>query len=150
MRFSLTLLLALTMNFARAGTPVAWSFAAEPTAGDTVAVRLTAVCDPGWHIYALTLPSDEGPLPTVITVRQDSLYRIAGPATGPAPQEKDDPNFGMRVRYHAGTTSFVQPVVRRTQGAFTIRGQVEYMACNEMTCLPPVPVPFHLDIPALK
>jgi thiol:disulfide interchange protein DsbD len=150
MRTFLMLLFPLLMPTAWAGSPVKWSFTADPASGDTVAVRLTAVCDPGWHIYALTLPSDEGPLPTVITVRQDSLYRIAGPATGPAPQEKDDPNFGMRVRYHGGTTSFVQPVVRLTQGAFTIRGQVEYMACNEMTCLPPVPVPFHLDIPALK
>ena len=75
---------------------------------------------------------------------------VAGPAIEPAPQEKDDPNFGMRVRYHTGTTTFVQAVIRRSRDAFVISGQTEYMACNEMTCLPPVQVPFHLDIPALK
>lgn len=150
MRIPLVLLLSLFMHAAWAGSPVKWSFAADPTSGDTVEVHLTAVCDPGWHIYALTLPSDDGPLPTVITIQPDSLYRIAGPVIEPTPQEKDDPNFGMRVRYHSGTVSFVQPVIRLMRGSFAISGQVEYMACNEMTCLPPVPVPFHLEIVASK
>lgn len=150
MRISLVLLLSLFIHAAWAGSPVKWSFTADPAGGDTVVVHLTAVCEPGWHIYALTLPSDDGPLPTVITIQPDSLYHTAGPALEPAPQEKDDPNFGMRVAYHSGSTSFVQPVLRLTKGAFTISGQVEYMACNEMTCLPPVPVPFHLEIPASK
>jgi len=150
MRISLVFLLSLFMQAAWAGSPVKWSFTADHAAGDSVVVHLTAVCDPGWHIYALTLPSDDGPLPTVITVQSDSLYHTAGPVVEPTPKEKDDPNFGMRVRYHTGTVVFVQPLLRHTAGAFTIHGNVEYMTCNDSTCLPPVTVPFHLNIAASK
>ncbi len=150
MQISLVLLLSLFMHAAWAGSPVKWSFAADPAQGDTVAVHLNAVCDPGWHIYALTLASSDGPLPTVITVQPDSLYRTAGPVIEPTPKEKDDPNFGMRVSYHTGTVAFIQQVVRKTAAAFSINGKVEYMTCNESTCLPPVTVPFHLNISASK
>ena len=124
-------------SLAWAGGPISWVFASGPTGGDTVQVHLTATCEPGWHIYALTLPSDEGPLPTVVTVEQE-------------PEETDDPNFGMVVRYHGGTATFSQPTERDTQEAYTLHGSVEYMACNDKTCLPPRKVEFTLDIPSAK
>lgn len=131
-----------------AGGPVSWVFAAAPSEGDTVEVQMNATCEPGWHIYALTLPSDEGPLPTVIEVDAGPEYQLAGVTLEPKPIEENDPNFGMIVRYHGGTTTFIQPVERNSTGAFTIHGSVEYMACNDMTCLPPTKVEFTLDIPS--
>ncbi len=131
-----------------AGGPVKWMFAATPAQGDTIEVRMSATCEPGWHIYALTLPSDEGPLPTVIDVDAGTGYQLVGEAVEPEPIEENDPNFGMIVRYHAETATFIQPVERNSTGAFTIHGSVEYMACNDMTCLPPNTVEFTVDIPS--
>lgn len=144
------LLGTILASAAWAGGPISWVFASEPAKGDTVQVSLTATCEAGWHIYALTLPSDDGPLPTVVNVDPGHGYHLAGPAIEQEPEEKDDPNFGMVVRYHGGTATFTQPTARDTQEAYTLHGSVEYMACNDQTCLPPRKVEFTLDIPSAK
>ncbi|MBS1569030.1 MAG: hypothetical protein JST45_06250 [Bacteroidetes bacterium] len=148
-------LLSLAMApsfFAWAGSPVKWSFAAIALKADTVQVQLNATCEPGWHIYALTLPSDDGPLPTVVKVDQGTGYAIAGAPCGPVPVEKLDPAFGILVHYHEGTATFTQDLLRSGSGPFKVHGYVEYMACNDKTCLPPTREEFNLDIPpaALK
>ena len=147
-RLFLLIAFSLIVSALMAGGPVTWMFQAAPTQGDTMEVRLSATCEAGWHIYALTLPSDEGPLPTVIHVDAGTGYQLAGEPMEPEPIEENDPNFGMIVRYHGGTATFIQSVQRESAGSFTIHGSVEYMACNDMTCLPPRSVEFTLDIPS--
>ncbi|MBP8823745.1 MAG: hypothetical protein KBH07_08885 [Flavobacteriales bacterium] len=131
-----------------AGGPVTWSFSSVPGGGDTLQVRLTATCEPGWHIYALELPSDQGPLPSEVEWTPTPAYRLLGATTEPKPIEKDDPNFGVAVRYHPGVVSFIQRVVRNTERPFAITGAVAYMACNDKTCLPPRRVPFAVNVPS--
>jgi len=132
-----------------AGEPVTWSFAANPASGDTVEIALSAACEPGWHIYALDLPSDAGPLPTVVQVDDGMGYHLVGAVIEPAPLEVIDPNFGMRVRYHGDRTIFTQAIRRDMDQAITVQGSVEFMACNDKTCLPPRQVEFKLEIPPL-
>jgi thiol:disulfide interchange protein DsbD len=140
------LLLALGI-MAHANGPVTWSFSAVNLNRDTVQVQLHSNCEAGWHIYALSLPTDEGPLPTVVKVDEDPAYKLAGPPSAPEPVVKMDPAFGVMVRYYEDTTTFMQELVRASQGPVTVRGAVEYMACNDKTCLPPTRVEFKLDIP---
>lgn len=130
-----------------AGGPVNWVFSTQSSGADTVQVQLTATCDAGWHIYALTLPSDKGPLPTEVRMEPSTAWRAAGPVEEAAPEETNDPAFGMLVRYHSGTVLFKQDLLPATPRAFTVHGSVEYMACNDRTCLPPTSVEFTLDIP---
>ncbi len=147
-RLFLLIAFSLIVSVLMAGGPVTWTFEAIPAQGDTMEVRLNATCETGWHIYALTLPSNQGPLPTVIQVENGAGYQVVGGPVEPEPIEENDPNFGMIVRYHGGTATFIQPVQRNSAGTFTIHGSVEYMACNDMTCLPPTTVEFTLDIPS--
>lgn len=149
MRLLLTTVLLLRTLFAAAG-PVSWQFSSETTADGQVLVHLTAICEEGWHIYALTLPRDDGPLPTVIRNTGAGAYEVAGPVNEPAPEEVDDPNFGMRVRYHAGTVTFTLPIKRLTDQAFEVTGEVEFMSCNDHTCLPPRTEKFTVPIPVSK
>lgn len=146
----LGLLALLAAGAAAAGEPVTWRFTAETSATDTVRVQLAATCEAGWHIYALTLPTDEGLLPTVVQLDRSDAYTPAGGPQEPRPEEQMDPNFGMVVRFHGGNVIFSQAVRRTTGQAFRIHGGVEYMACNDKTCLPPHTVPFTLDIPASR
>lgn len=111
-------------------------------------VQLTAVCEEGWHIYALELPRDDGPLPTVIRLFPNEHYTARGKVIEPAAEEVDDPNFGMRVRYHSGTVVFHVPIERTTNAAFQLMGEAEFMVCNDKTCLPPKAVPFTVNVPA--
>ncbi|MCB9171020.1 MAG: hypothetical protein H6597_02065 [Flavobacteriales bacterium] len=148
MRTLLTSFALLLMSmYAFAANPVHWEFEAETRADGTVAVLLHAKVDEGWHIYALSLPRDDGPLPTEIHVQEDPNY-VLREVVEPNAKEVMDNNFGMRVRYHSGEPTFTALVDRRTDGSFTVRGTVEYMVCNDNTCLPPVAVPFEVAVPA--
>ncbi|MFT3885020.1 MAG: protein-disulfide reductase DsbD family protein [Flavobacteriales bacterium] len=148
MRVLLSALALVHVLLAAASGPISWTFASEPAADGKVLVRLMAVCEEGWHIYALTLPRDDGPLPTVIRNTGVGTYKLDGAIAEPAAEEVDDPNFGMKVRYHAGTTTFTLPIERLTDDAFEVTGEVEFMSCNDKTCLPPRTVKFTVPVPA--
>lgn len=143
------LLLPALLLSGPADPPVAWSFAAVPGDDGLVRVELRAALEPGWHLYATVLPSDEGPLPTVFRFVASEGYEVVGELMEPGPEEEYDPNFGMVVRYHSGTPVFTLLVRRRSAGAFAVEGGVEYMVCDDTTCLPPVTVPFSIQVEAL-
>ena len=148
-----TLVLLTTMlcvAFAFAAGPISWKFSSIVSADGNIVVSLQAVCEEGWHIYALTLPRDDGPFPTVVRVTSTKLYDGSGAVQEPQPVEMDDPNFQMQVRYHTGSPVFTIPVKRLSAGAFDVTGEVEFMSCNDKTCLPPEVVKFTLPIAALK
>lgn len=132
-----------------ASGPVTWRFGTKEAADGAIQVTLRAICEEGWHLYALTLPRDDGPFPTVITVLPSENFRAGAPME-PAPIEVDDPNFQMLVRYHGHETEFTIPVERLSKAAFTVEGSVEFMCCNDKTCLPPVTEKFSIPFPAVK
>lgn len=152
LRSTLTLLSAagLTAYAIAQGTaqkaPVTWSTGVE-TSGKEVLLKATARIDEGWHVYALTLPSDQGPLPTVFTFSPSTDYALVDATSEPKPEEVEDPNFMMLVRHHSHHPVFVQKAARKGSGAFEVNATVEYMACNNTMCLPPVQVPlvFHVE-----
>lgn len=149
-RIVLSLLSTFTAIGAFAGGPISWTFAPVQAADGQEMVQLQAVCEAGWHIYALTLPRDDGPFPTVIRLTGSKDFERAGDVVEPTPEEHEDPNFQMTVRYHEGKPVFTIPIKRHTQEAFTVSGEVEYMSCNDRTCLPPQVVKFNVTIPAAK
>jgi thiol:disulfide interchange protein DsbD len=128
------------------GAPVKWSFHAVPQANGEVVVQCAATLEKGWHVYALTLPSDQGPIATSIRLKPSDAYDLVGTAQEPTAVETYDPNFGMVVRYHDGAPTFTQRIRPKKEGSVVVEGEVEYMVCNDKTCLPPVTVPFSLMI----
>lgn len=127
---------------------VSWSFDARPLEGGEVAIECTATVQNGWHIYATRLESDLGPIPTTIRLLPSDAYVPVGEWTEPEAEEVFDPNFEMLVRYHSGTPVFVRHVRPCGHGDPIIKGEVEFMVCNDVTCLPPEVVPFTLDLTA--
>ena len=133
------------------GSPVTWSFSSAPAADGSVLIELTAQCAEGWHIYATELPSDEGPIATSFRFAPSEAYKVVGELKEPVPEEQYDPNFAMTVRSHSGAPRFVLSIMPRTHEPFAVDGEVEFMVCNERTCLPPVIVPFTVRVePVLK
>lgn len=132
-----------------AGGPVSWKFTTKEGADGKTVLALRAICEEGWHLYALTLPRDDGPFPTVINVTPSTLY-TAGAVIEPQPTEVEDPNFQMLVRYHGHETEFAIPIERLSKEAFNVEGSVEFMCCNDKTCLPPVTEKFSVPFPAVK
>lgn len=103
----------------------------------------------GWHIYATVLENELGPLPTAVRFNPSETYEMQGGLLEPTPIQVFDPNFEMQVQYHSGTVRFVQQMKPKIDGPVEVSGEVEYMVCNDRTCLPPKLVTFSLDLPKL-
>lgn len=129
--------------------PVTWKFSATSAGDGLVRVEVRSEVRSGWHIYATSLPSDQGPVATSIRFHESESYVINGPLQEPAAVEVFDPNFSMMVRYHEGSPVFSQIIKPMRAGEFDVLGEVEYMVCNEKTCLPPVKVPFKLHVESI-
>lgn len=126
--------------------PVSWSFSAKPAHEGQVTVEIVAKVEEGWHIYATKLESDMGPIPTSFHFEQSAAYVPVGGIREPQPEEVFDPNFGMQVRYHSGSPVFTQQFKVAQAEEFAVKGQVEFMVCNDKTCLPPEVVEFTVQL----
>jgi thiol:disulfide interchange protein DsbD len=138
-------LLSLWLSVAISGSPAQWSFTAVQRTDGMVELRCQATLEVGWHLYATTLPSDEGPIPTSIRLKDTKAFTLVS-LQEPTPVEEYDPNFAMVVRHHSGTPSFVLLLKPNTKAPLVVEGEVEFMLCNDKTCLPPVGVPFKVDV----
>jgi thiol:disulfide interchange protein DsbD len=137
------LLLAALPSFAQT-SPVKWTFTAKKKTGDVFEVHLTANVPAPWHIYSQKTPAG-GPLPTKILFNSNPLVTVTGGAgeDGKAATIHDR-NFGVDVIYFQNSVSFVQTIKLKAAVRTSLHGTVEYMACNDKECLPPVTIPFDI------
>ena len=128
--------------------PVKWEFSYEENK-DTLILQMTAVPDPDWHIYSQQVPAD-GPVPTSFKFNEDEkLFKLSGSVSEPDGEKKMDEAFGVEIKSFDGKVVFTQKVLRLSKEGFKLTGEVEYMTCNNMQCLPPKVIPFAIVIPAL-
>lgn len=121
-----------------------------PAADGSVLIELVATPDTEWHFYALDLPMDEGPLPTEFRFTSSAAFNLDGAINEPEPREEYDPNFAMVLRFHDGVTRFTQRIIPTTTEAFSVEGELEYMCCDNTTCLPPLVVPFSIPVVGIQ
>ena len=55
-----------------------------------------------------------------------------------------DELFGMEVSYMEGTAVFVQKM-RITEASYSVKGYLNYGACNDQNCMPPTNVEFSFE-----
>ena len=115
---------------------------------DTVTVALTATLEEGWHLYSQVLESDEGPLPTEFSFEASDNYALVGKVEEGEAKNEYDENFAMNVRFFDKQADFLQVIVRKSSSAFKLKGNVNYMVCNDEMCLPPIDVPLEIAIEA--
>lgn len=144
----LTILLTICAAACYPQSPAKWSLSSpdnpKPSkAGETAAVKLEAVIDEGWHLYALDQPSG-GPIATSIKVSEGSPFEIAGKINSPEPLTKPDTNFPdasskpLLTKYFERSAAFSVPLRSTADGDLsTLRLDVRFQLCNDTTCLPP-------------
>ena len=135
----LSILITLLTGLLTPAPIVQWHFVVQPAGTGAVQVELEARTVEGWHIYATKLENDLGPIPTAIRFTPSEAYSLLGPLVEPE----------MNVRYHEGSPRFVQRIEPTTKEPFVVKGEVEFMVCNDKTCLPPEVVTFTIDVPAV-
>jgi len=125
--------------------PVDWEFDKSPIDENTYELRLTAIIDPGWYIYGMDLEPG-GPIPTAFIFEEDDAYELVGGISAPDADVKYDPNFEMDIPMYSGQVTFTQVVRVLTADPATVRGELEYMSCDDQRCLPPDFLSFSFDL----
>ncbi len=121
---------------------VTWTARLEPSdarVGEGAQIVVTAVIDPGWHIYSLTPAVGEGPPATTIELQTSGKTLTAtAKAIEPTPQQKLDPGFQKNISYFEGSVAFGLPVRIASDAAGEGKAvvNVRFQACDAHICLP--------------
>jgi thiol:disulfide interchange protein len=125
--------------------PVSWDFSYEKKGTKRFELIFTATIEAKSHIYSMDVPAG-GPIPT--TFRFDTIpgYTLDGKIFEVTkPEEIFDKAFGFKIKTFSHKAEFRQKITTSLP-TFTAKGTVNFMACNNATCLPPRDVEFSLNI----
>lgn len=128
---------------------VKWEFSYDTVPGtpDELILKLTAKIDNGWHLYSQQV-DDGGPVPTTFKFTADEKnYQLIGTTSEPAGETHHDETFEMEIKSFTEVAVFTQNIRRTSKEPLTISGEVEFMTCNNVQCLPPKSVAFSISIP---
>lgn len=126
-------LLSLSLS-AQILEPVHWSLTDTRQTDSVLTVTLTARIDKGWHLYSTSLPED-GPRPTSFSVEGADSLTVA--LVKGSLQTAYDENFLMDLSYFSSEASWQLSLPLSQIKGDTVRGSVEFMACNDLNCIPP-------------
>jgi thiol:disulfide interchange protein DsbD len=138
------LLLTISMQ-AQIFDPVSWEFGYEKKGDNQYELVFTSIIEKGSHIYSIDIP-EGGPIPT--SFRFDTLqgYSLNGDTWEVTkPEELFDEAFGFKIKSFSDKAEFRQKLTGNLP-SFTIKGEVNFMACNNVTCSPPKDVEFEIRI----
>ncbi len=140
-RILFVLLLTFT-SFAHAQNHVKWTFSYVAKSSTVIA---SGEIDAGWHLYSQKTDENAGPIPTKMLIEASKNYKIMGSAVeGTVPHEIFDKNFESTVYLFESHYAAEQQINVKKPG--TLKGEMQYMICDDTKCLPPISVPFTLEI----
>ena len=138
----LTLVLVAIGIQAQIHQPVTWTFKLNDSNTAEKAIIFTATAEDGWHLYDQNLP-EGGPVSTSFNFETLKGAELVGkPFSSIKPTVVYDELFAMELRWYPGTVSFTQKIKVTDPAKFEAAGEIEFMACNDETCLPPERVEF--------
>src|SRR6201996_6753138 len=140
-----TVLMMSASAFAQIESPVKWSYGAKRISPTEAVVFLKATIQDGWHIYSMTVP-DGGPIKTSFTFAASKEYSLEGKPVEPKPLSKYEKAFTMNVTYFEKSVVFEQKIKLKSPNATVVKGQLEYMTCNDKKCLPPDDIDFSIQL----
>ena len=135
-----TLLFSLTAMAQQ--NPVHFSVQQKQVSPTEVEVVFSAKIDQGWHVYSTNLPAD-GPTSATLHLDKSEGVTPVGKLTARGKElNVYDKTFEMKLRYFENSVGFVQRY-KITAKTYSIKGYLEYGACNDEMCLPPTQVEFN-------
>lgn len=125
----------------------AWAFESKKVSDTEYDLIFKATIENGWHIYSQFLKGD-GPIPTAFNFDKNSSFELLGKAKEESPkrsQHKEPVFENMTVVDFSESATFTQRV-KVKDIAQPIKGTLEYMACTDGQCTPPIEVPFLFNL----
>jgi hypothetical protein len=89
---------------------------------------------------------DGGPIKTSFTFAPSKYYSLVGSPVQPTPIKKYESTFKMDVTYFEKSVVFQQKIKLKSATATAVKGQLEYMTCNDQKCLPPEDIDFTIPL----
>ena len=147
----LTILSFLSFQlFSQIYDPVSWSVEKKVTGKTTADLIIKATIEKGWHLYGLNIPPD-GPIATRISVENLENAKKEGTLQAKSKLiEAFDPNFDMKLNWYANEAVFVQKVSSPDPNAIYAKVLVNFMVCNDESCLPPTEEELEVGKPGIK
>lgn len=113
-----------------------WSHEVKQTNGNNAQIVFRAKIEEGWDLYSLEVPPG-GPLPTVFLFAPSKDYKKSGSMTTyPKPTFVYDDVFEMEIGKWKKSVTFYQNVKVISEKKFNINVDIEYMVCNNESCIP--------------
>jgi thiol:disulfide interchange protein len=142
--FILLSVLIASASFSQIYQPVKWTVEKKNTGGKTAEIQIHATIDEGWHLYGLNLPTG-GPHPTSIVFEKlENANKVGELQATSKLQKQFDANFNMELNWYTNDAIFIQKIKFDDLSKVKIKGYIEFMACNDKSCLPPQKSPFSL------
>lgn len=126
----------------RAQDKVVWTVSYN---SESKEIEFKAKIADGWHLYSQHISNEIGPVPTNFVFTENPTVKWFGPVTEPTPIQEYDPNFEATLNFFKNEVVFKRKITPESKG--TISGYINYMVCNDITCIPPVNVDFTITIP---
>lgn len=140
--FILLLVVCATSVSAQIYDPIQWKFSSKEH-NETLTITFEANIEDGWHLYGTTIP-DGGPRATSFVFETvDNASLIGTPKSHSKLIKKFDEIFGMELNWYSHKALFTQAV--KVKSNYNIKGYVEFMGCNDETCLAPTKIPFEFN-----
>ena len=125
-----------------------WVFESKKISDTEYDLVFKATIEKGWHIYSQFLKGDDGPIPTSFTFDKNDNLQLIGKAKEESPKrsEHKEPVFNnMSVVDFSESATFTQKI-KVKDASKPIKGSLEYVACTERMCTPPIEVPFLFNL----
>ena len=147
LRHSLLTLTALLTAALAAAQSVTWKSSVEPLGGDAYRIVLEAAIPAGYHMYDMG-PYEGGPTATTIVMTPGEGVQLDGPVEQLTKAHTYyDELFGMQIGTLSGKPRFAQKVHLATAKG-TVTAQLEWMICNDSSCMPPDETELTIEIAA--
>ena len=138
-KFLLPLLLvifSMTALHSQILDPVRWSTSVKKISDTEYDLISKASVDKGWHLYSQEVPED-GPLPTLFAFEDNKAISFVGKVKESKGTTEHDVVFDMVITFFENTATFTQRVKLLDPAGTTVKGEVEFMVCDDTQCLPP-------------
>lgn len=128
--------------------PVKWSFDVEAVDENEVDLIIRADIDSGWHLYSQD--AGDGPISTSFTFFDNEQIKVKGKVEEGEPHEEYDPNFESVLKFFDTKAVFKQRIKLLTEESTLLKGELQFMVCNDAMCLPPEWVDIEVVLPAAE
>jgi DsbC/DsbD-like thiol-disulfide interchange protein len=133
-----------TAAFAQLENPVSWSYVAKKTSKNEATIYIKATIEDGWHMYSQNLKPG-GPIKTTFSFKPSKDFTLVGKTIEPKPIIEYEKVYKTNLAYFENEVVFQQKI-KLNKATTAVKGSVEFMVCNDKSCLPPAEVTFTIPV----